>query len=438
MKGCRPLVEWRFPKLDWQALRSVRLDLNLQNLYDRLFLILFVVDLALRAIWLNQPTGSLIFDEWYYVNVARVILHLPQSLGANGQPPYPNAIPGLDPNHEHPPLAKLFIALSMYLLGDNGFGWRVPSVIFGSIGVLVFYLLMKKTSKFEQVPIIATFLFSFDTLSFVLSRIAILDIFMLTFMLLGFYWYFSGHSHLSAVGMALATLAKVTGVAGFGIIIVFHAFRCIRDRGKTGTWNAFFSWFEKYFFIFLASFLVILTVLDRVWGGYTNPFEHIQYILSYSTSLTSACPNGIISCPWQWLINQIQIPYLVVNVQVTAGSSVSNYESVAFLGMMNPTILYLTIPAMLYLSYNYFNKKDDFSSFCLVWFAATYLPYLPAVFLGHRVTYLFYFLPVMPAICAAVAHMIADQNPPRLVVLFYLGVVVAWFFMMFPFKVIPT
>ncbi len=93
---------------------------------------------------------------------------------------------------------------------------------------------------------------------------------------------------------------------------------------------------------------------------------------------------------------------------------------------------------MLYLSYNYYNKKDDFSSFCLVWFAATYLPYLPAVFLGHRVTYLFYFLPVMPVICAAVAHMIADQNPPKLVVLFYLGVVVGWFFMMFPFKVIPT
>lgn len=137
------------------------LDLSLRSLSDRLFLLLFVIDVILRAIWLDKPTGSLIFDEWYYVNVARVILRLPQSLGANSQPPYVNVPPGLDPNHEHPPLAKLLIAFSMYLLGDNGFGWRIPSVIFGSLAVLVFYLLMKKLATFKMVPLVATFLFSF-------------------------------------------------------------------------------------------------------------------------------------------------------------------------------------------------------------------------------------------------------------------------------------
>jgi len=437
VKGCRQLAEWKFPRPNL-TIRSVKLDLSFSNLYDRLFLILLVADAILRAIWLNQPSGSLIFDEWYYVNVARVILGLPQSLGSNGQPPYPNAVPGLDPNHEHPPLAKLLIALSMHFLGDNGYGWRVPSVIFGCVAVLVFYLLMKKTSKFKQVPLLATFLFSFETLSFVISRIAILDIFALTFMLLGFYWYFSGHSYMSALGMSLASLTKITGIAGFGIIVVLHVFRSLKSRGKIISWNAFFSWFERYLIVFAASFLVLLTLFDRLWVGYSNPFAHIQYMLTYSTSLVSVCPNGIISCPWQWLINQIQIPYLVVNVQVTSGSVVSKYDSVAFWGMMNPTILYLAIPGMLYLSYTYFNAKDDFSSFILIWFAATYLPYLPAVILDQRVTYLFYLLPAMPAVCAAVAHMIADQNPPRLVVLFYLAVVVAWFFLAFPFKVIPT
>jgi dolichyl-phosphate-mannose-protein mannosyltransferase len=432
------LVDWRLPKPKWNTLLSARPDLSLKNRYDRLFLILFVVDVALRSIWLSQPSGSLIFDEWYYVNVARVILGLPQSLGSSGQPPYPNAIPGLDPNHEHFPLAKLFIALSMYLLGDNGYGWRVPSVVFGSLGVLLFYLLMKKTAKFQQVPIIATFLFSFDTLSFVLGRIAILDIFTLTFMLLGFYCYYSGNSYLSATSMALATLTKITGAAGFVIIAIIHLFRTIKNRGKRHVWDTYFSWLERYSLVFLVSFLVILTVLDRLWVGYSNPFEHIQFVLSYSSSLVSACPNGIISCPWQWLINQIQIPYLIVNVKVTTGAVVTNYDSVTFWGMMNPTILYLTIPAMLYMSYAYFTKEDDFSSFSLVWFAVAYLPYLPAVILSHRVTYLFYFLPAIPAVCAAIAYMIADQNPPKLVVLFYLGVVAVWFFSAFPFKVIPT
>ncbi|MGA2971540.1 MAG: glycosyltransferase family 39 protein [Candidatus Bathyarchaeia archaeon] len=427
------------PRLSWQGAKSyLTLDLSLRSLYDKLFLILFVVDVILRVIWLDRPTGSLIFDEWYYVNVARVILRLPQSVGANSQPPYVNAPPGLDPNHEHPPLAKLLIAFSMYLLGDNGYGWRIPSVIFGSIAVLVFYLLMKRLATYKMVPLVATFLFSFDNLVFVQSRIGILDIFALTFMLLGLYWYFSGHSYLSAIGMALSALTKITGLAGFLMIVIVHAVRFTTGRSERRNWSEFFSWFEKYFAIWLSCFLLLLTIMDRLWVGYANPFDHIKYILDYSAGLVSQCPNGIISCPWQWLLNQIQIPYLVVNVQVTSGGASSSYTSVKFLGAMNPAILYLTIPAMIYTAYSYYQKKSDLTLLALVWFAVTYLPFYPAVIFGQRVTYIFYFLATVPAICAAIAQMIADQNPPKLVLIFYLGVVLLAFFFMFPFKIIPT
>jgi hypothetical protein len=242
---------------------------------------------------------------------------------------------------------------------------------------------------------------------------------------------------MSALGMALAALTKFTGLAGFGIIVVVHVLKSLSHGGEN-VWNSIFSWFEKYLIVFLPSFLLIFAVLDRLWTSYSLPFEHIGFILNYSGGLVSSCPNGIISCPWQWFINQIQIPYLIVNVQVSGGGSVSKYDSVAFWGMMNPTILYLTLPAMIYSAYSYYERRDDFSLFILVWFAASFLPYLPAVILGHRVTYLFYFLLAMPAICGAVAHMIADQNPPRLVVIFYLAVVLVWFSLMFPFKVIPS
>jgi predicted membrane-bound dolichyl-phosphate-mannose-protein mannosyltransferase len=289
-----------------------------------------------------------------------------------------------------------------------------------------------------MVPLLATFLFSFDNLVFVQSRIGILDIFALTFMLLGLYWYFSGHSYLSAIGMALSALTKITGVAGFLIIVIVHAVRFTTGRSEHRNWSEFFSWFEKYFVIWLSCFLLLLTIMDRLWVGYSNPFDHIKYILDYSAGLVSQCPNGIISCPWQWLLNQVQIPYLVVNVQVTSGGASNSYASVKFLGAMNPAILYLTIPAMIYTAYSYYQKKNDLTLLALVWFAVTYLPYYPAVIIGQRVTYIFYFLATVPAICAAIAQMIADQNPPKLVLLFYLGVVLLAFFFMFPFKVIPT
>ena len=326
----------------------------------------------------------------------------------------------------------------MNLLGDNGFGWRIPSVIFGSIAILVFYLLMKRLATYKIVPLIATFLFSFDNLIFIQSRIAILDIFALTFMLLGLYWYYTGHSYLSAIGMSLSALTKITGIAGFLIIVVVHTVRFATGRTKGKGWGDFFSWFEKYFAIFLASFLVLLGIMDVLWVGYSNPFTHIGFILSYSANLVSQCPNGIISCPWQWLVNQIQIPYLIVNVQVSGGGSTSSHTAVSFLGAMNPAILYLTIPAMLYASYSYYRKRNDLTLLSIVWFAVTYLPYYPAVIFDQRVTYLFYLLAAVPAVCVAVAHMISEQNPPKLVAVFYLGVVVVAFFFMFPFKVIPT
>jgi predicted membrane-bound dolichyl-phosphate-mannose-protein mannosyltransferase len=418
----------------------LHIDLSLNNIYDRLFLIVFVADIILRLLWLDKPQNSLVFDEWYYVNVARVILHIPQSVGSNNQPPYVGVPLGFDPNHEHPPLAKLLIALSMWLLGNNGFAWRLPSVIFGCVSVLAFYLLMKKISTYEIIPILSTFLFSFDNLVFVHSRIATLDIFCLGFMLLGLYWYFSGvryHNYLSAIAMALSALTKITGVAGIAIIAIIHFVKFVNQRSAHGSWNEFMLWLGKYIAVYGICFVFLLTIMDQYWVG-LDPVHHIQYILTYSAALTSACPKGIISCPWQWLINQVTIPYLTVNVQTTAGTVSSRYVSISFQGAMNPAISFLTIPALLYCSYYYSQRRDDLSLVSLVLFAATYLPFYPAVILGQRVTYLFYFLSAVPAVCAGIAYMIADSKLPKWVILFYLAVVLYIFVIMFPFQRIPT
>jgi dolichyl-phosphate-mannose-protein mannosyltransferase len=413
----------------------LHIDLSLSNLYDKLFIILFLVDIILRLVWLDKPDGALIFDEWYYVNAARVILHLPQSVGSYMQPPYVNVPQGLDPNHEHPPLAKLLIAFSIWLLGDNGYGWRIPSVVFGSVSILAFYLLMKRISNQGIIPILSTFLFSFDSLVFIHSRIATLDIFSLGFMLLALYWYFSGHSYLSAIGMALSALAKETGIAGFGIIVAVHFVRFTSQQLHRRKWIDFSSWFAKYTLTYAVCFLLLLTIMDRYWVGFSNPFDHLRYILNTSAALTSTCPNGIISCPWQWLLNQITIPYLRGPVMGLEGVS---YPSVSFEGAMNPAILFLAVPALLYCSYNYYQRRDDLSLVSLLLFAATYLPFYPAVILGQRGTYLFYFLDAVPAVCAAIACMIADTKPPKFVIVFYLAVVVYIFIMMFPFLRIPT
>jgi predicted membrane-bound dolichyl-phosphate-mannose-protein mannosyltransferase len=405
--------------------------------YDHAFLYLFLISAALRLIWLDKPPGLLIFDESYYVNVARIILRLPQQPNV-----FPNAVPGIDSvNQEHPLLAKLLIALSMSIIGDNGWGWRIPSVVFGLLSIFVLYLLLKKTAKNPLIALMGTFLFSFDTLVFVHSRIATLDIFVLGFMLLGFYWYFSNRMSLSALGMALATLCKISGLYGILTLGAFHLGREVLSRGRKIDWQTLLSVFEKYAIAYLVSFIGLLAVLDFFWGGYKNPFEHLSHIYSYTFALRAPDvrkPTDIWSYPWEWLVDQVKIHYATVNVSVFTDHNVTRtYPSVDFIGAMNPTIVFLTIPAMAYNVYRYHETRSEFSLFMLAWFAMTYLPYFPAAIFGHRIMYIFYFLNTVPAVAASVAGMIIDQKPPRIVVVFYVAAVIIGFYMMFPFKVIP-
>ena len=392
---------------------------------------------VLRLIWLDRPAGLLIFDETYYVNVARILLRLPQQPNV-----WPAAIPGIDSvNQEHPLLAKLLIALSMSVLGDNGWGWRLPSVIFGLLSIFVLYLLLKKTSKNPLIALMGSFLFSFDTLVFVHSRIATLDIFVLGFMLLGFYWYFSKRLKLSALAMALATLCKIGGFYGALTLGAYHLARELFSRRGKVDWQGLLTVFEKYSIVYLGSFIALLALLDYFWAGYKNPFEHLSHIYTYSFALRAPdvrSPTDIWSYPWEWLLNQVKIHYATVNVsEYTNGTLARTYPSVDFIGAMNPTVVFLTIPAMVYNAYSYYKTRSEFALFVLAWFSMTYLPFIPLALFGHRIMYIFYFLNTIPAVAAGIANMIVEQSPPRIIVVIYVGAVIGAFYTMFPFKIIP-
>ena len=82
---------------------------------------------------------TLIFDEDYYVNAARVIDRIRPPAGA----PYANSPLGTDPNSEHPPLAKLVIAGGIELFGDGPIAWRLPSVLLGTVAILGMFALVR-------------------------------------------------------------------------------------------------------------------------------------------------------------------------------------------------------------------------------------------------------------------------------------------------------
>src|SRR5438876_6318386 len=128
--------------------------------------ILFVLAHFAMLIGITTPE-KFYFDEVHYVPAARQMLE-----PAMREPML---------NPMHPPLAKQIIALSIHSFGDGPLGWRYPAVLFGALALVAVYLCGLALFAAQGPAIAASLLAFFNQMLFVQSRIAMLDIFALTF-----------------------------------------------------------------------------------------------------------------------------------------------------------------------------------------------------------------------------------------------------------------
>ncbi len=402
-----------------------------------LILVLLIgFSLGFRLLWLDKPDGALIFDEKYYVNAARVILGLPVPEGD----PYRDNQPGLDPNAEHPPLAKLLMAATMRAFGDNAWGWRLPSVILGTLSIPLIYGITRRVGGSPETATLATFLYAFDNLVFVHSRVGVLDIPLVFFLLLGVWCYLIGRPALAGLALAAATLCKIGGLYGLGALVAFEGLRLLRARVQGGSW----SWRSLRpllitTVVFALAFPWLLAALDNVWSTYKNPVDHVRHIFTYGFALTrEAGPQGQESNPWQWLLNEVEMTYLRTDVQVMENNAVTETRAVIhFRGAMNPYVIAIAPLALGWAVHSAFKRRDDLSFFVLALAAATYGPFWPAAMIAHRISYLFYFLPTIPAVAIGAARFLYGPAIPAAVRWAFIGAVLLGFYGYFPFRIIP-
>jgi dolichyl-phosphate-mannose-protein mannosyltransferase len=402
-----------------------------------LLMLLIVTSFGFRMLWLDKPDGALIFDEAYYVNAARVILGLPLAPDA----PYADARPGFDPNSEHPPGAKLLIAGSIWLWGDNALGWRLASVAFGTLAIPLLYATARQAGATKAMALLAAYLFAFDNLVFVHSRIATLDIFLVSFLLLGLCCYLAGRPALAGLAFVAATLCKITGVYGVAAVVAFEGLRLARERVAGSGWSGRQL---RRPLITIAVYVVMLPALlgalDSVWSAeFKNPADHIRHIFSYGFALTRAeGPRNQESAPWQWLVNEVPMTYLRSDEQVLVNNEVDTTRAIIFFrGAMNPYVIFLAPMAIAYVAYVAFKRRDDLSFLTLSIFVVTYAPFWPASIFAHRISYLFYFLATIPAVCLAIAQLMYAPQTPRVVHWAYLAAVLMGFYAYFPFAKVP-
>lgn len=146
----------------------------------------------MRLVNLAEP-NAIVFDETYYTKDGYSLLHFGYERtwaeGANDSF-VAGAPSGVQDSAEyvvHPPVGKWMIAVGMLLFGDdNPFGWRFAAALTGilSIGLVMLagWLLFRSIT----VATLAGLLLSIDGLHFVQSRFALLDIFLMFWLLAAF------------------------------------------------------------------------------------------------------------------------------------------------------------------------------------------------------------------------------------------------------------
>lgn len=433
-------------------------------------LLVLALSVTAKSIDISQPCTApckphdehtLIFDEKYYVNAARVIAGIQPPKGA----PYHGAPAGDDPNAEHPQLAKVIMAGGIDLFGDTPLGWRSGSILFGAIALLALYALVLAAGGSAWLAVGTSAVMALDNLMLVHGRIGTLDIYAVAMMLVSAALYMRRRPLLAGLALGVAACMKEVALSLALVLVLLEAltFASAWWRGRRGEAAPAASSPEDgsaadvgrprrdpeverpvqaarprrgrqalrthgmrlglFLLASAAGTLGLLWLLDVlvpaydpgthvVYGG--SPFTHLAHMYEYAQLLKSKpYETGIASQPLAWLLNEKPINYAKVAVnQLVNGKVVGSHDTIAFTGVMNPFLIFLAIPATFAALAVAWRRADRLAALGACWCLGTYLPFLLGAAASGRVSYLYYMVIVMPGVYIVTTRMFADRRMP--------------------------
>jgi dolichyl-phosphate-mannose-protein mannosyltransferase len=148
-----------------------------------------LVAAIIRLVHLGRP-GHIIFDETYYapngwaLGQYAVEWSVPEggATPVNGAPVF-----GDGPAYVvHPPLGKWLILLGEWVYGYDPFGWRIAAALAGIASVLMITRIARRLFGSTVLGVAAGLLMALDGMHVVMSRTALLDIFLMFFVVAAF------------------------------------------------------------------------------------------------------------------------------------------------------------------------------------------------------------------------------------------------------------
>ena len=378
---------------------------------------------ALRYLDITQP-GGFVFDEHYAADACLYLFG-----------PSPRCIFTAETGLAHPPLGKWLIASGIELYGFNSAGWRLAPLAAGTLSVAVLYVLTRRVLDSTLAASIAAGLLALDFLHFVMSRVAMLDIFVVLFSLLSFLFLFFDRDRLGrdpstgrgretmlsrlverrwllAAGLAggAAVAVKWSGgyliaaVAGLAGVDAIRRRRGSVDRVQAVAREDGVAWIVAFVFlpaaIYVASYAGRLPgrLLDVPWseGSWLHSFvARQQVMLAHHTGPLYVHPY--MSPAWSWPF--IKRPVLFFFREFTDG----RYQEILAFG--NPFVWWPAFLAVAALAWRLVRQRTAMSreSIVVAGFVAGYVPWLV---ITREESFLYYFLPAVPFMYVALADVV--------------------------------
>jgi dolichyl-phosphate-mannose-protein mannosyltransferase len=408
-----------------KALRDESENLSVMRCGSVCIVIFFCAHLAF-LVGLSTPE-KYVFDEVHYVPAARQMLE---------QAPVE---PMLNPMH--PPLAKQIIALSIYYLGDNAFGWRYPATVFGALSLVAIYLCALALFARQSAAIAASLIAFFNQMLYVQARIAMLDIFALAFALFGIAAFLHGyrktypHLLFAAAGTCFGFSAscKWSGLFPFAAAILIVALIRLMQRWRTqfadgndADWYRPELWpgFRPYHFAicfvvlpavaYLASFVVLYGFSP------SDLVEAQRRIFADNTTTAIAGHTYMSSWPsWPFLIRPVW--YLFDKADD------GNIAAIVLLG--NPLVLWPALLALCVVLRDFIVARRADAFLVLAFYFG---PYLAWALLPRTLGFLYYYLPAATTATLALVYALTREGMPRWLLWAYVVVAGAGFAAMLP------
>lgn len=410
-----------------------------------------------RAAMLNSPTdgGTPVFDEKHYVTQAWQILH---NGGLEDNPGYGLVV--------HPPVGKQLIAIGEALFGYTALGWRFSAAVAGVVLVLLVVRITRRLARSTLVGAVAGVLILVDGVTFVTSRMGMLDIFQVVLVVaafgclvvdrdevraryakvlkegrmgvsslgprMGFRWWRLGAGVL--LGLACAT--KWSGlyfVAFFGVMAVafdLSARRAYRVRAPlrgtvvrdlpSALWalavipvlvylGSYWAWFasetgvDRY-----AAGRTIGT--DSTWWFFPDALRSLWYysanVLTFHSNLTNS--NGHIhpweSKPWTWPMGLRPMLYYYAGGDDVGGCGEGEcVRAIMLVG--TPAMWWLALPVLIWALWRVVTDRDWRYAAVLTGYGAALLPWFLNL---DRQMYYFYAAAMAPFLIMALALTLGD------------------------------